>query len=213
MPWESLSSSLEVLVLLGTSVPAPPSLLPATSLMSLLVVTSIGAAWNTLPLLPPSMVYLSMSHLDQLHSGLRLDPLAFFNLPELRLLYLSKQKLDMIPFLSECPLLTNLKVDTNALTALPDLSKHDLLRQLSFYNNLVETMPLLPQSLSYLRWCAPTPIIISAHLFFFFYYHYLQQVSPIKCRIINCHQPHRATTFCTTCTLCRPNHSKKICAP
>ena len=144
MDWDVLPQ-VEFLVLSGTQIKAPVDLLP---LGKLLAFVARGGNWTSLPLMPPSLVYLRVNcdaRIDRFDAG------DWTALADLRVFDLQRCGMKMMPDISECLALENINVVDNQLATLPDLSQHVNLKQLYFSRNSIEIMPKLPTSLTVLR--------------------------------------------------------------
>jgi hypothetical protein len=151
VPWDSLTSKLEIIALVGTNAAAPGKL-SSENLLAFVyrvdpsVLLSNRSQWAELPPLPSTIAYVNVEpHVFKLDLG------DWRGLKALQLAAVDNAGLIVLPDISESLQLEHISLYSNQLTTLPDLSGHKKLRYLLFGKNLVTALPLLPPSLTTLH--------------------------------------------------------------
>jgi hypothetical protein len=151
VPWDSLTSKLEIIALMGTHAAAPAKL-SSENLVALAyrvdpsVLLSNRSQWKALPHLPSTIAYVNVEPYVS-----KFDPGDWRGLKALQYASVLSAGLTSPPDISESLQLEYIGFTSNQLAVLPNLSEHKKLRCLLFGNNLVTALPLLPPSLTTLH--------------------------------------------------------------
>jgi hypothetical protein len=157
VPWDLLTSKLEIIALMGTHAAAPAKLSSENLLalayrvdqsytVDLSALLSNRSQWTALPPLPSTIAYVNVQPYVS-----KFDPGDWRGLKALQYVSVSNAGLTSTPDISQSLQLEIIDFISNQLTVLPNLSEHKKLRYLLFGENLVTALPLLPPSLTNLQ--------------------------------------------------------------